>query len=176
MLLAIQLHKKKNYVAYFLSWYHFLAACKLLPQKIKLMFMKIEANVHELQLWCCLSFQVTESVLWSQVFSELQWFCHLQQCDSHQNLVSKDISWSCGSADNKLICHLIPSMCLHNNSFWKMLDFFQKGVARQNMSVCCHIFHCDLLFIFLMNLVNMVFLNVARFIQTGCVWWFVFCF
>lgn len=35
-------------------------------------------------------------------------------------------SWSHGSADNKLICQLVPSMCLNNNSFWKMLDFCLK--------------------------------------------------
>lgn len=133
------------------------------------MFVQIEANVHELQLWCHLTLQVTESVLCSQVFSELLWFCDLQQCDSHQILVSKDIRqlkpWFCRQE-----AHLSSnqSMYLHNNSFWKMLDFLQKSVMRQHMIVCCHIFLCDLLLIFLI-LVSLVLLNMARFIQTSCV-------
>lgn len=63
----------------------------------------------------------------------------------------------------KLICHLLPSMCLHSNSFWKILTSSRNGVVRQLMAVCCPIFHCNLLLI-LLFLGNMVLPNVAKFV------------
>jgi len=78
----------------------------------------------------------------------------------------KSASWSHGSAGNELICHLVPSMYLHSNSFWKMLDFLHNLCSEVIewgslwLSVVTYL-HSNLLFA-LLFLVNMVFLNVAN--------------
>lgn len=139
--------------------------------------MQILGNVPELQLWCHLTLQVTESVLCSQVFSELLvlWPSAVWQppdsgLTGHQAAEAMVLQTISSFVNLSLPCAhtIIPcGKCL--TSSW-------NGVVMQHMVVCCHIFHSKLLFIFLI-LVNMVLLNVvARFVQTGCVCWFVFWF